>query len=128
MANSEDPDEMAHNEPSFPELHCLHRYLVWSTGLKGLNCFCCCCFFVFVFFDLIRTIFIPPAFYLVGCCCNSPHKVIRKCFIKEFIVIRHKLGLHGLSRKTVPKNNLAVGRCRGFWYPRPVGIGEVYVM
>ena len=28
MANSVDPDETAHNEPSLPDLHCLQRYLV----------------------------------------------------------------------------------------------------
>ena len=37
MTNSVDPDEMAHYEPSHLDLHCLHRYLFWSTGLKGLK-------------------------------------------------------------------------------------------
>ena len=37
MANSVDPDEMAHNEPSHQDLHCLHRYWFWSAGLKGIN-------------------------------------------------------------------------------------------
>ena len=39
MANSVDPDETAHNEPSHQDLHCLHRYMypVWSAGLNGLN-------------------------------------------------------------------------------------------
>ena len=32
LANSVDPDEMAHYD-----LHCLHRYLYWFTGLKGLR-------------------------------------------------------------------------------------------
>ena len=36
-ANSVDPDEMAHNEPSHQDLHCLRRYLVWSAGLKGFK-------------------------------------------------------------------------------------------
>ena len=36
MASRVDPDEMAHYEPSHLDLHCLHRYLFWSTGLKGL--------------------------------------------------------------------------------------------
>ena len=36
MANCVDPDEMAHNEPSHLDLHCLHKYLFWSAGLKGL--------------------------------------------------------------------------------------------
>ena len=36
MANSVDPDEMAHYEPSHLDLHCLHRY-VWSVKLKGLK-------------------------------------------------------------------------------------------
>ena len=36
MANSVDPDEMAHYELSQLDLHCLHRYLFWSAGLKGL--------------------------------------------------------------------------------------------
>ena len=35
MANSVDPDETAHDEPSHPDLHCLHRF--WSAGLKGLT-------------------------------------------------------------------------------------------
>ena len=35
--NSVDPDEMAHIEPSHQDLHCLHRYLVWSAGLKGFK-------------------------------------------------------------------------------------------
>ena len=37
MANSVDPDEMAHYEPSCLDLHCLQRYLFWSAWLKGLN-------------------------------------------------------------------------------------------
>ena len=37
MVNSVDTDEMAHYEPSHLDLHCYHRYLFWSTGLKGLN-------------------------------------------------------------------------------------------
>ena len=35
--NSVDPDEMARNEPSHLELHCLYKYLFWSTRLKGLR-------------------------------------------------------------------------------------------
>ena len=31
-----DPDEMADNEPSHQDLHCLRKYLTWSIGLKGL--------------------------------------------------------------------------------------------
>ena len=34
-ANRVDPDEMARYEPSHLDLHCLHRYLFWSAGLKG---------------------------------------------------------------------------------------------
>ena len=37
MANSVHPDEMAHYEPFHLDIHCLHRYLFWSTGLKGLS-------------------------------------------------------------------------------------------
>ena len=37
MANSEDPDGTARYEPSHLDLHCLHRYLFWSAGLKVLN-------------------------------------------------------------------------------------------
>ena len=37
MANSVDPDEMAHYEPSHLDPRCLHRYLYRSTGIKGLN-------------------------------------------------------------------------------------------
>ena len=36
MANSVDPDETAHYEPTHQDLHCLHSYLVWSAGLKWL--------------------------------------------------------------------------------------------
>ena len=36
MANSVDTDEMAHNESSHLDLHCLNRHLCWSSGLKGL--------------------------------------------------------------------------------------------
>ena len=36
MANSVDPDEMAHHEPSHLDLHCLQRYLPRSAGLKCL--------------------------------------------------------------------------------------------
>ena len=36
-ANSVDPDETAHYEPSHLDLHCLHRYQDLSTGLKGLK-------------------------------------------------------------------------------------------
>ena len=37
MASSVDPDETARYEPSHHRLHCLHRYLFWSAGLKGLR-------------------------------------------------------------------------------------------
>ena len=37
IANSIDPDEKAHYKPSHLDLHCLHRYLFWSTELKGLT-------------------------------------------------------------------------------------------
>ena len=37
MANSVAPDEMAHSKLSDLELDCLHRYLFWSAGLKGLT-------------------------------------------------------------------------------------------
>ena len=36
MANSVDPDETAHYEPSHQDLHCLQRYLIWSAVLKGV--------------------------------------------------------------------------------------------
>ena len=35
MANSVDPDEMAHYKSSRPDLHGLHRNLFWPVGLKG---------------------------------------------------------------------------------------------
>ena len=31
MANSVDPDEMAHYEPSHQDLHCLQRFLVFKA-------------------------------------------------------------------------------------------------
>ena len=34
--NCVDSDEMARYEPSHLNLHCLHWYLVWSAGIKGL--------------------------------------------------------------------------------------------
>ena len=37
MANSVDPDEMAHNEPSHLNLPCFQSYLFWSAGLKRLK-------------------------------------------------------------------------------------------
>ena len=37
MANSVDPDEMAHYEPSHLDLYCVQKYLSKSAGLKGLN-------------------------------------------------------------------------------------------
>ena len=37
MAHSVERDEMAIYEPSHLDLHCLHRYLNWYTGLKGLK-------------------------------------------------------------------------------------------
>ena len=38
IANSVDPDETAHYEPSHLDLHCLQRYRVWFTTLEGLIC------------------------------------------------------------------------------------------
>ena len=38
MANSVDPNETAHHEPSHLVLHCLQKYLSWSTGLKRVDC------------------------------------------------------------------------------------------
>ena len=37
MANSVDPDETARYEPSHQDLHCLQRYLYWSSGMKELK-------------------------------------------------------------------------------------------
>ena len=37
MANSVDPDETAHDEPSHLDLRCLQKYLSWSARLKGLT-------------------------------------------------------------------------------------------
>ena len=37
MANSTDSDEMAPDEPSHQDLHCLQRYLFWSAMLEELN-------------------------------------------------------------------------------------------
>ena len=37
MANSVDSDETARYEPSHLEVHCLHRYLYQSAGLKRLR-------------------------------------------------------------------------------------------
>ena len=37
IANSVDPDETAHYEPSHLDLHCLQRYLYWSVEMKGLR-------------------------------------------------------------------------------------------
>ena len=36
-ANSADPDETAHHEPSHLDLHCLNKSLFWSTVLKGFS-------------------------------------------------------------------------------------------
>ena len=37
MANSVDLDVTARHEPSHLDQHYLHKYLFWSTGLKGSN-------------------------------------------------------------------------------------------
>ena len=37
MANSVDPDETAHYEPSHLDLHRLQKYMSSSTGLKAVN-------------------------------------------------------------------------------------------
>ena len=37
MANSVDPHDTAHNEPSHLYLHRLQKYLSWSTRLKGFK-------------------------------------------------------------------------------------------
>ena len=39
LANNVDPYEMACLEKSHLDLHCLHRYLFWSTKLKGIILF-----------------------------------------------------------------------------------------
>ena len=43
MANSVDPDETACYKPSHLNLHCLQKYLFYSTGLKGLIKSVCHC-------------------------------------------------------------------------------------
>ena len=35
-ANSVDPDETAHYQPSHIDLRCLHKYLIWFTRRKRL--------------------------------------------------------------------------------------------
>ena len=37
MVNRLVPDETTRYEPSHLHLHCLCRYICWSTGLKGLK-------------------------------------------------------------------------------------------
>ena len=37
MANNVIPEEMAHYEPFHLDLHCIQKYLSWSTGLQGFN-------------------------------------------------------------------------------------------
>ena len=37
MADSVDPDKMAHNEPSHLDVHCLQKNQSPSTGGKGLS-------------------------------------------------------------------------------------------
>ena len=37
MSNSIDPDEMAHNEPSHLDLHCLQKPIIISCGSIGVN-------------------------------------------------------------------------------------------
>ena len=37
MTNNVALDETARYEPSHLDLHCLHRYLIWSARLKGLT-------------------------------------------------------------------------------------------
>ena len=39
MTNSVDPDGTARNEPSHLDLHCLHRHLCRSAGVKGFTVF-----------------------------------------------------------------------------------------
>ena len=36
-ADSWDPDETAHNEPSHLNLHGLNIYMFWSAGFKGIK-------------------------------------------------------------------------------------------
>ena len=40
MANSVDPDEMAHHESSHQTLHCLQYKLLWYAGFSWLNISC----------------------------------------------------------------------------------------
>ena len=35
--DGKNPDEMAHDESSHLDLHCLHRYVFWSARLKWLT-------------------------------------------------------------------------------------------
>ena len=37
MANSVDPDEMAHNEPSHHDIHCLQKCLLGLKGFKKIQ-------------------------------------------------------------------------------------------
>ena len=43
MANSVDPDQMAHYEPSDLDLHCLQRYMFWAAELKKDALIVICC-------------------------------------------------------------------------------------
>ena len=38
MVHSIDPNETIRDEASHLNLHCLHRYLIWSAGLRGFIC------------------------------------------------------------------------------------------
>ena len=63
MANSVDPDETAHYEPSHLDLHCLQKYLYWSAGMKALIDHC--------------NFFIVIANFMYICRrCNVYHKVL----------------------------------------------------
>ena len=55
MTNRVDPDETARYELSHLDLHCLHRFLVWSTWLNSLTSILSSCLFRVPLQDNLQT-------------------------------------------------------------------------
>ena len=67
MSNRVDPDETAHYEPSHQDLHCLHRCLLWSAGLKVLYRYVYARMYIRVTRSLLKAVLTVTANNIVYC-------------------------------------------------------------
>ena len=91
MSNSVHPDETAHYEPSHQDVHCLHRYLLWSVGLKVLYRYVYARRYIRVTRSLLKAVLTVTANNIVYCVIHAdeiPIRDILKYFFSQIMWLK----------------------------------------